>query len=151
MFYVEVHKNGVEKSILNTVTQKGVNAMHSELLKILCISTAIFVYGCDNPDIQKREVPINGEVSVTNLNEVSESAEHATHYAVGKVITVDSEARKIVVDLEPVPELNWTADTKSFQVASETDLNSLQTGEMIELHFADIGAGNYVAHKLRER
>lgn len=124
--------------------------MDSVLLKTLCISIALLVSGCDDLDTQKREVPINGDVSVTNLSEIKESAESATHFAVGRVITVDSEDREIVVNLDPVPELNWPADTKSFQVAEGQDLDRIQTGEVIELYFADSGAGSYIAHKLRE-
>lgn len=125
--------------------------MKLTLVKILCISSALFVFGCDNAEEQQKSDPLKGDVSTTNMEEIGKSAEANSHYAVGRVTSVDSENRKIVVNLEPVPELNWPADSKSFRVSGKEDLNDLQTGDNVELYFIEVEPGNLVAHNLNER
>ena len=125
--------------------------MNNAFVKILCISSALLAYGCDNPENKDKEAPINGEVSTTNMKEIGGSTEQNTHYAVGKVVSVDNDNREILVDLEPIPTLQWPAETKSFHVPGKENLNNLQTGEVIELYFTEKEPGDYVAHNLRER
>src|SRR3990167_9898081 len=103
--------------------------MNSALLKILFISSVCIVNGCDNSEEQKVDVSLNDSVSHVDMNEFGESAEQDSHYAVGRIMTVDNPSREILVNLESVPKLHWSPEAKSFHVGEKENINKIQTGE----------------------
>lgn len=125
--------------------------MKLTFVKILVITSAVTLFGCDQPEDQKENNPINGEVSNTNMNEFGRSAQKSAHKAVGTVIMINKEKSQVMVDLEPVPELNWTAESIPFQVEDEEELDDIQQGDRVTLSFVEAEPGRYVAQELTER
>lgn len=126
--------------------------MKHKLLNTLIIASTISVYGCDNPqNEQQKEKLINGEVSTTDMNEVGDPTQHLTHRATGTVTLVDKENSHMVVELEPIPELNRPAESKPFQVEDVDELADIQRGDKVDLSFIEEQPGYYIALDLTER
>lgn len=134
--------------------------MNSTLLKVIAFSSVFAVSACDNkPEEQERQEPPQPEASTSIMNEsaqaperiMNEEAQGPEHNAQGTVSAVDRENNQVVVALDPVPELNWPADTKSFRVEDRESLDKLEQGDRVEFSFKEIAGGQYMAQDMSEQ
>lgn len=123
--------------------------MNSTFFKVAILSTVVAVSGCGKSDDQdKREnAPPQPAASASLMNETTRTSEHN---AQGTVSAIDKENNQVVVALDPVPELNWPADTKAFKVEDQDTLDKLQQGDRVEFSFKEIGGGQYLAQDMSE-
>jgi len=68
-----------------------------------------------------------------------QSADAATHTAVGTVKKVDAKAGTVTLDHEPVKTLKWPAMTMGFKVSEKSLLDKLPEGRKVEIEFKQVG------------
>jgi len=126
--------------------------MKRTLLNTLCIVSVIFVFGCNDSKEQFKSSPLKGDVSRTDMEEIGKSGGNSTHYAVGKVTNIDREIREMVINMEPVADLGWSASSKTLQIAEEEQgLVNINSGDKIEFYLKEVEPGRYVATNLNVR
>ena len=61
--------------------------------------------------------------------------------AIGRVQSVDAAARRVVLDHDPVPELNWPSMTMGFSAAQNVPIENLEEGAAIRFEFRQTDDG----------
>lgn len=62
----------------------------------------------------------------------------------GVITAINPEKRKITLNHEPIPELNWPRMTMGFSVAPEVDLNALSKDDPVAFTLTPAGKGQQV-------
>ncbi|AZT82233.1 copper-binding protein [Marinobacter sp. NP-4(2019)] len=62
----------------------------------------------------------------------------------GVITAINTEKRKVTLNHEPIPELNWPRMTMGFSVAPEVDLNGLQKNDSVAFTLTPADKGQQV-------
>jgi Cu/Ag efflux protein CusF len=69
---------------------------------------------------------------------------YAGHRAKGVVVSVDADRKRMTVKHGPVPSLNWTARSTTFEVLDGVSLAGIAPGSEVDFEFTPGDKGGYV-------
>jgi Cu(I)/Ag(I) efflux system membrane fusion protein len=69
---------------------------------------------------------------------------YAGHRAKGVVVSVGADGKRMTVKHGPVPSLNWTARSTTFEVLDGVSLAGIRPGSEVDFEFTPSDKGGYV-------